>query len=66
LFSSNSISKTYFVSHSGSRLALTDVITFPFSHLMTETQAVFEVIQEAEDGGHCMFNDMIITDFTKN
>jgi hypothetical protein len=32
---------------------LSQVGTFPFLHLMTETQAVFEVIQEAEDGGHC-------------
>jgi hypothetical protein len=32
---------------------LSQVGNFPFSHLMTETQAVFEVIQEAEDGGHC-------------
>jgi hypothetical protein len=32
---------------------LSQVGTFPFSHLMTETQAIIEVIQEAEDGDHC-------------
>jgi hypothetical protein len=32
---------------------LSQVETFPFSHLITETKAVLEVIQEAEDGSHC-------------